>query len=203
MPLVQTIKSGNSSIAIWKIEESFEELQNSGNRSAQISDITHPERNRQWLACRKALESLVGDSILTLFKDEAGKPHLESNGYISLSHTAGYAVAIHGPNPVGIDVEEISNRVERIAKRFVSDIEESWIRPENRNEDLFQIWCAKEAIFKLYGRKSVDFKNHIKVTSIPEATSQSFEVQFLKYEPVSFLAHQIKIGNHLIVWIAS
>lgn len=85
--------------------------------------------------------------------EESGKPLLDG-WHISISHTKGYAAVLLSKNhEVGIDIEYVSERVKRIADRF--------LRPDEQAEnttDLLLHWCAKEAIYKLYSELDLTFQ---------------------------------------------
>ena len=77
--------------------------------------------------------------------NEDGKPMVE--GYhISITHTIGYVAVILSRNyEVGIDIEYFSNRVNRIASRFLR-CDEIF----TNTLDTLTAWCAKETIYKLF-----------------------------------------------------
>ena len=96
--------------------------------------------------------------------DVHGKPYLVNLPYhISLSHSFDYAaVMISRSRPVGIDIEQIKEKVERIAEKFLSPRELGFITQDNnRIQQLYVCWCAKEAIYKCYGQKEVSFQDNI------------------------------------------
>lgn len=90
-----------------------------------------------------------------------GSPRL-SNGYnISISHTKGCVAVIVSPcQRVSIDVEYISERVNRITSKFIRDDEEA---PTLLHKLLH--WCAKETIYKLYSADDLGLKD-IRLLSI-------------------------------------
>ena len=62
---------------------------------------------------------------------------------------------------VGIDVEQIKDKVERIAHKFMRPAELDFIDQQNRIAQLYVCWCAKEAIYKCYGQREVSFVDNI------------------------------------------
>jgi phosphopantetheine--protein transferase-like protein len=62
---------------------------------------------------------------------------------------------------VGIDIEQVKEKVERIAARFLSPDELAFIGTDNRIPKLYACWCAKEAVYKCYGQKEVSFMDDI------------------------------------------
>jgi 4'-phosphopantetheinyl transferase len=123
-----------------------------------------------------------------LFKDEAGKPHLkDSHFHVSISHTVNYAAAIAHPNPCGIDVQRIVPRIRKMADKFVGPGERLQLTQEHELLQLHLIWSAKEAMYKAFGRRQLDFKDHLVVDFgyfNAEATSGS---AFLKKGDIEML----------------
>ena len=108
---------------------------------------------------------------------DLGKPSIESTDprlralSFSLSHTRGcVACAITGSAPVGIDVESIgqSQLSQRVADRFFSEEESSWLRrcPDDlRGTRFTELWTLKEAFLKAtgigLGESLADFSFHL------------------------------------------
>lgn len=131
-----------------------------------LATISHPVQRIEWLACRVAIRQLVeaqGGRYWGLQKDEFGKPHLiDSTWHISLSHTAGWAAAVlHQSRPVGVDIEPIRDQFRRVVPRVLSDSEIAHAAGDlNR---LAVYWCAKEALYKLYGKRQLTFRDHLHI----------------------------------------
>ena len=86
--------------------------------------------------------------------NEDGKPMIE--GYhISISHTLGYvAVILSRDYEVGVDIEYVSDRVNRISSRFLRDDE---VFPDTT--DKLIAWCAKETMYKLFSSEHLALKD--------------------------------------------
>jgi len=155
---------------IWKIDESEHELLSlldpPQTDITHFESIPHPRIRKESVASRLILKTLVnecGEEYQGLFKNKNGKPFLyKSNLMVSYSHTEDYAAAIvHRTKQVGIDTEHIQEKMYKIAPRFMSDAE-----LESAKNDLEQIcvyWCAKEAMYKLYNVKTVEFRDNLKI----------------------------------------
>lgn len=131
-----------------------------------LNRIHHLSQRVEWLACRVAVRQLVqmrGLSYAGLQKDGFGKPHLVGlPGSISLSHTGGWAAAVlHRSRPVGIDIEPIRDQFRRVVPRVLSPDE--LIHADGDSGRLAVYWCAKEALYKLYGRRNLTFREHLHV----------------------------------------
>ncbi len=148
--------------ALWQIEESepqlLRQLDSTRFPLDELEGIRLPQRRLEWLACRLALQNLLGDLPgARLHKNEWGRPYLSSCAWhISLSHSFPYAAAaVHRLHPVGIDVEKPRAKLLRIRHKFLSEQEQAWV-----GEDLQQLclwWAAKEALYKLNGQPGLLF----------------------------------------------
>ncbi|MEM6299131.1 MAG: 4'-phosphopantetheinyl transferase superfamily protein, partial [Bacteroidota bacterium] len=81
--------------------------------------------------------------------------------HISLAHQGEWAaVILHPRKSVGIDLETPSPKIDRIAPRLFSEKELHWAdTPERR----CMIWCAKEALYKWYGKRGLFFKEDLQI----------------------------------------
>lgn len=122
-------------------------------------------KKTEWLSSRYLLHLLSDREIRgTCLKDAYGKPFLEnSNFHISISHTEDFTAVIGSPSLVGIDIQVVVPKIVRIAPRFISESE--WLYLPQKEDILYfhTIWGAKEAMYKAYGKKELDFKKGMKV----------------------------------------
>lgn len=169
MPLIHdTNPMADVHAAVWHITEPLSHLLSSVQLSeeelARFHTYTHEQRKKQWLAYRLILRHLIPPSYPSdLIYDALGKPSLSSApGFISVSHAGEYAAAVYSvKHPVGIDIEQLRGRIERVKHRFLSDEELHAIPEENNLEKLYIYWGAKEAIYKINGKPDIDFKRDI------------------------------------------
>lgn len=153
-------------LGLWNIEEEEEwflhKLLLSPMELRQLSRMKG-RRRLEWLAVRQLVHTMSGRQKRGAFiKDEFGKPHLEKSSYqISISHSETLAAAIAGPVPVGIDIQKIVPKITRIAHKFLRDEEREIIAEHNLIEHMHFYWGAKEALYKAYGRRELDFREHI------------------------------------------
>jgi len=152
---------------LWHITESEAWLrENVELHPAEIENLANFKgkgQRREFLAARILLHFMSGRAERAeLSKDENGKPHLkDSTFHVSISHTVNYAAAIAHPNLCGIDVQRIVPRIHKIAHKFVSEEEKSQLIPEHELIQLHLIWSAKEAVYKAYGQRQLDFRDNI------------------------------------------
>jgi phosphopantetheine--protein transferase-like protein len=169
MPLtfLQNINT-DTEIGLWKITETPEDLmarlQLKEHELKLLSSLSTEKRNLHWLATRVLLRKMLNtNQYIDCQADENGKPILINHPHhISLSHSYEYAaVMVSKTKKVGIDIEIIKEKIERVKNKFLSNKELSFINPEHQIEQLYVCWCAKEALYKLNGKKETSFKNHI------------------------------------------
>jgi len=186
--------------AIWKIEESEDELMRLYQPSAEditlLADFKVEIKRREWLSARLALKTLFPDQNYEVNKDAFGKPHisLEAVG-ISISHTKHFgAAACNLTGPIGIDIEHEREQIKRIANKFLHTSEKPWA--DNNIGKLTQVWCAKEALYKLHGRTQLIFADQLVVGQpnpqqqangqiIENSITSAFSLQWLKEEDLN------------------
>jgi len=158
----------DTEFALWKIEEKadelYKQLQLDESEKAYVEQIGNGKRHLHWLGTRVLLRKLlITDDYIDVKVDEHGKPYLVSLPYhISLSHSFDYAaVMISKSGPVGIDIEQVKEKVERIAHKFMRPQELEFINNTDKINHLYACWCAKEAIYKCNGEKEVSFVDNI------------------------------------------
>ena len=150
---------------LWKISESREELLRLLHFT-EAAEISNDNRARQWLASRVLLQELLQELGYTtnyqLHRLPSGKPVLSIPGlHVSISHAGEYAAVAISPNPIGIDVEKISPRIERIQHKFMNDHEMELLMDEKDIRWMHTVWSAKEALFKYHPEGELDFREHL------------------------------------------
>lgn len=171
MPIVYNKNIDEHSVlAIWKIEETEEEmlagLQLKQHEWDIISSFNNGKRLLHWLSTRLLLRKLLNtEEYIDCQFDEDGKPYLTNFDYkISLSHSYDYAaVMISKDYSVGVDIELIKHKIKSIKHKFLSDVELAQKQIGDNTEGLYVCWCAKEAIYKWHGKKGLEFKQHIHI----------------------------------------
>jgi len=151
-------------LVLWKVEETpawfMDQLSLSKRLWQDFHQITAQNVRVQWLASRFALQQVAKVPELEVRKDFFGKPHLANDHrFVSISHCQGYAAAIAAEAPVGIDVEVVGDRVQRIKDRFLSENEQTLLGQSN--EALMLAWSAKESVYKMHGEKKLLFKEQM------------------------------------------
>ncbi len=208
MPLfLQEQLKPEGELGLWRIEEPeawfLRRLDLAPEESEQFSRIKG-RRRVEWLAVRQLVHTMSGrESRGAFLKDEHGKPHLEGSPFeISISHSWNMAAAIAAPYSVGIDIQVLVPRIERLAHRYMRPEEIASLQGGNRIEQLHIYWGAKEALYKAYGRRALDFSTHIHVHPFiyrPEGGLFTGEVQKEEFHRFYELHYQME-GNYMLVY---
>ena len=157
--------------AIWEITEDepffLDHLSLHEQEAAELARIKG-RRRLEWLASRYLVHLMVADAPewdrTPLLKDEFGKPHLDgSDLHVSFSHSHRFVAVILGKMTVGIDIQKFVPKITAIAHKFMRMEEAATLTNDTRLEHLHFYWGAKEALYKCYGRKQLDFRKHIHV----------------------------------------
>ena len=169
MPLYKriTINPGTKAL-IWKIEESFEELNKGVDLTEhcreRVEGMKSDLHRRGFMSVRHLLAA-EGYEDHDLYYDELGKPHLKNGKYISITHSFTFSAIILSDRAVGIDIEKQREKILLIAHKF-TPIEEyrTLANFDALIRKLTIVWGAKEAVYKLYAKPKVSFLQHINIT---------------------------------------
>ncbi len=169
MGLLRKHATGQVMLGIWEITESLEQLWEhsalSANEEVFYAGLKTPLRRKHWLAYRLILPHLIPHTLVPgISYDAYGKPSLNGGSHhISVTHSGRYAAMIISKvMHVGIDIEAMKPKIFKLSHKFLSDGEADFVDP-GQMESLYLIWCAKEALFKIYGKGGLSFKDHLRV----------------------------------------
>ncbi|MGV3684421.1 MAG: 4'-phosphopantetheinyl transferase family protein [Daejeonella sp.] len=199
----------HTSFAIWKIEESADELlaklQLKSHEISYLDTLVNGKRNLHWLSTRVLLRRMMNtEEYIDCQVDPSGKPYLTNfPHHISLSHSFDYAaVMVSRTRRVGIDIELIKDKIERIAHKFMNAGELAFIS-QDRIEHLYVCWCAKEAIYKLHGKKNISFLDHIRIMPFNYPGSGTFEATLdLGARINTYTVHYDKFDGYMIGYVS-
>ena len=156
MPKCAHYRFVKGGIAVWRIEESSDVLYGllaTHKYDAQLAEKKHEGRRAEWLAVRLLVAEVLGADKEVAYHPSGCPCLTDGSFYISIYHTKDYAaLAYHAEKKIGVDVEYVSSRVERIAHRFTSTEETAYIEPMNENDRMMCYlinWSAKETLYKL------------------------------------------------------
>jgi phosphopantetheinyl transferase len=182
MPVFSDISiSGKGRLGIWKITENIhffsERLSLSANEQEEYQKIKKHYRRLEWLAARWLLHSLTGteNKRFNVKKDQYGKPSFDDHVMsFSLSHSVNYVAALISDKTCGLDLQVFDERILKLSPKFLSDKEMKLIKPHSEIIDATRCWTIKEAVYKAYGKRQLDFKKDMKIETI-EGNSTHFK----------------------------
>ncbi len=152
-----------------------------------------PKRRIEILSVR-ALIKTTGINQAIHYNDR--KPFVDE-GYISISHSSNMAAIIWNRNfPVGIDIETVSPRIQRVAQRVFSDNE--LLLADNDILKLTILWNCKECVFKLADNENINFKEMIRITSFLPQSIRCQLCNGTKHQEYSLTA--IEIEDNTVVY---
>lgn len=176
------------SLGLWQMDESVEELYAHYPWLEKYKDglskrYKNDGRKLEFLAVRVLLREMLQvagcsqaqmDRMGEITHRADGKPLLK--GYhISISHTKGIAaVILSKSHPVAVDIEYFSDRVERIAPKFLRKDEKA-----TGLDELLVHWCSKETVFKLFPDDQLQF-SQMRVLPFDTMSDWACEVENLK-----------------------
>ncbi|MGM9710069.1 MAG: 4'-phosphopantetheinyl transferase family protein [Prevotella sp.] len=145
---IDNLRSG-AILGMWRIEETVSEMlammPSLGKLQHVLDSYSRDARRLEVLSVHALVYIMTGDESLVVGHNEDGHPLLEG-WHVSISHTRGYAaVLLSRQDEVAVDVEYVSNRVAKIADRFIRDDEQD----ETITRQLV-CWCTKEAVYKYF-----------------------------------------------------
>ena len=128
--------------------------------------INHPSLLRKQQE-KMAMDALLKQHLGSSFRleiDAFGKPWpAGKQGHISLSHSEDtVAFSFHPHTHQGIDIETIRPQLKRVAPRILHADELAQLEKAVDQQLLLQIfWGAKEAMYKAYGKKKIEFSSQL------------------------------------------
>lgn len=136
---------------------------------ASASRFQNERRRAEHLAWRRIVRRELGRNV-SISYNEVGAPVVDTpNTYISVAHGAGCVVVAISDSRIGVDVESQERDFTKAASRYMSDeemalsVEQSWP---------VKVWTAKEALYKLYGKRGIELKTDLRITAYDNTTQQ-------------------------------
>jgi 4'-phosphopantetheinyl transferase EntD len=165
MPIVQQKSNQLLQYILWKNE--IDGLSLHPKDAEGLLAVQHPQKKIEYSNSRFCLKTLCENVCIRyagIVKDENGKPFLMNypDVSIAISHIKTHVatvVALQKDVVVGIDLEQISDKIVKIAPRVLHPKELDYAR--QNAVQLTIIWSAKETLYKLQGRKGITFHSQL------------------------------------------
>lgn len=129
-----------------------------------VAAFVSEHRRREYLAWRALLYGYLGRDVRVEY-DASGAPRLVSHPdlRISVSHCRDMVAVALSDRVCGVDMERLDRDFMKAAPRFLSERE----RALSEDKRLAAaVWCAKECLYKMYGRRGMDLLRDLAVESV-------------------------------------
>jgi siderophore (surfactin) biosynthesis regulatory protein len=201
MPIFKEIISEQTQILIWKYsdEEEFSADLILDEKEFENLKQKSPKRLIEKQMVRQMLKKIIPNHKIRYH--ENGQPYLEPfDKFVSVSHSFPYAVLAISEKKIGVDIEQVKDRIDKIKHKFLNPKEIDWLnRTESGIEHLTAIWCIKEALFKIHSSKQWSFKEFYVVDEFLLDQFSKIKCKvFDKDREDEFLAHLEKIENYYL-----
>lgn len=208
MPLSKIEKTSNNVLwGLWEINESVEALYQllapQGFDLERYQQKKIDKTKKEFLASRILASQLLqqlGKEYCGITRDENNKPHFNDCDYnVSISHSEKYAaVLIDTDKSAGIDVQKIRDKILNIGERVLSESELEDTQQDITKQTIY--WSAKEALYKLQGRKGINFIDHLRIEPFElKADHGAFKAAITKPDVAMEVDVQFKILGEFVV----
>ncbi|MBA3663458.1 MAG: 4-phosphopantetheinyl transferase family protein [Bacteroidetes bacterium] len=159
------------------------------------------KREGEQRATELLLKNLFPQQEVILNYSAEGKPFLSlSSAHISISHSHDkLVIMLNEKESTGVDVELIRDKVKNIRHKFLCEEELEFAG--NNTETLTVLWAAKEAVYKAYGLKGVDFCANIFIEPFDEGGDLFYGSLHMNNKKTRYLLKKEKHGDYILVYI--
>ncbi|SDE03679.1 4'-phosphopantetheinyl transferase family protein [Riemerella columbipharyngis] len=164
MPLYKELSFGTTAILIWKHHKTDDIpiLEAVSLDDLDSKPIINPKKIIEKKMIKAMLQSVLPNHQLKHYTD--GSPFVEiPSTHISISHSYPFAVLAVSNKKIGVDIEKISDRILKLKDKFLSPEEKEWLSPKDDTEQLTEIWCIKESLYKIHPEKFWSLKKYYQV----------------------------------------
>lgn len=162
-----TLDNGRGGWALWRIEETEEQLHALCPSHVEPCTFGSQARRLEYYAVRAMLAAVIGPDVRMAYRPSRSPYLIDNPTHISISHTKGYAALLwHDTCPIGIDIEQRSERVLRVVSKFVNIREQAQIEampPAAALPCAQLIWGAKEAVYKVADAPSLNLQYDVTI----------------------------------------
>jgi 4'-phosphopantetheinyl transferase len=194
-------------LGVWNIEENeqyfFDKLELSDSEWNYITGkYSNDHRRLEWLAGQYLLHVLTG-YVAKPERDMYGKPILSnSNWHLSISHSHFRTASIISNRINGIDIQLINEKILKLYTKFVNDDEAKYLNDKDLMQHVSVIWGAKEALYKAYSKREIDFKKNLIVHKFDLNFENGWTTGSVIKEDIhmDFNIYYKKLENYILVY---
>jgi len=209
MPLFKKIIENDYTLVVWRLTESedlFYPFKKHFSASPEKLDkIKVDQRRKEWLCSRYlgwSIAKEIEGQCDGIWSDDHNKPHIKNSKLqISISHAKPFVtVLVHKKRSCGADIEEKKEKLKKLAPKFLTSNELN--QAKGSLASLAIAWGAKEAIYKLYGRKQLIFKENIFLYNLDTIRESGEIYSYLKVakKENKFILKYEQFENHILVY---
>lgn len=122
-------------------------------RTAVEQRFRASSRRKEILSEKVLIEKLFPGKNVSLLHNDNGMPLLSNGMNVSISHTKNYiAMMVSEHYNVALDIEHISDRVQKVGKMYLREDEHF-----KEINEMLVAWCVKETMYKLYSSSKLSF----------------------------------------------
>jgi 4'-phosphopantetheinyl transferase EntD len=191
----------DTEMVLWEITESEADLNIGLTLSAQalqrLSQRKSEVHRKGYLAIRQLLKLLEISPEMHQY-DSIGAPYLTDGRFISISHTKNLAAVVISTNSVGIDLEHYKEKIKRISSRFLHNSEIP--TPFEMDEVIYltQVWTAKEALYKLYKKPGLIFREQLCVKLFKKESKSGIGLVIQEDKTTQFSLHFRRFDHYFL-----
>jgi 4'-phosphopantetheinyl transferase len=169
-------------------------------KAYSIKENIYVKREQEKAGTAYLLRKLLNTGSFELNYTPGNKPFLKNRPeYISISHSHDkLVISINKKEDTGIDIELLRDKVLKIRHKYLTEKEMKFAGTDI--EKLITLWAAKEAIYKVYGLKGVDFRENLFIEAF-EDKNITGTIQIIgttkNYRLISD-----RINNYIMVYVA-
>jgi 4'-phosphopantetheinyl transferase len=193
-------------LGIWEISEDYDTLRSFLNLENSdvhtLESFRNHERKLEFLSVRSLLTQMTHPSAKIVYNGSR-KPFLRDKSFnISITHSHLFtSIILSQDKRVGIDMEYMTDRISKVAYKFISEKEYISEDKEFQRYHLYIHWCAKEALYKLCNKPNLNFRENLIINPF-QINEKGVITGHLDIDEKKedFDLHYFKYNNYIIVW---
>ena len=198
--------NGDCILGVWEIVESYDDLYSRLKLEEEeietLNNFKSQSRKLEWLSVRVLINELTGKESRIIYNAER-KPFLKGNSFfISISHSMNLtSIFISRTKRVGIDLEQMSHKINELGFKFINEQELITSDPEKRLYHLYIHWCGKEALYKICDKQDINFRENLTIFPFSPKDEGMIKGRVLNINGVEdFTLYYKKYKDYSIVW---
>lgn len=193
-------------LGLWETTEDYDTLKSYLDLERYDAKILESYRNYdrklEFLSVRTLLTCMLDSSARIIYNGDR-KPFLKDRSFnISITHSNHLtSILLSKKRRVGIDVEYMSTKINKIANKFIHPDEYITEDSESRNYHLYVHWCAKEVLYKLCDQANLNFRENLIIEPFEISDEGGINGKVITEDhSEDFDLHFFKFNNYIIVW---